>query len=229
MMTLQILRTSAAVVSVILATAATASAAVITITEAEFVAPTTVAFVVEGSWGGEYPPYVEAGATFSTTAPEFFYTYEHSVAGDNIADLWAIVAAGSSIDVAFDQGLDKFGFHAGTNLSSSESGMADYDVTSVMFYSDAGFINLVESYNVSTRLSDTGQTFFGLQSTSPFQSIRINLGATESGGGFSPYMDDFLIEESITAIPEPASIGLLALGLSWAGLRRRNAKAKREA
>jgi hypothetical protein len=200
------------------------SAAVIPVSEAGFTAPTTIGFTTEGTWDAT-TPYSELGATFST--PEFFfYTTDHGSIGDNILDLWAIAGNGSSLDVSFDGTVSRFGFHAGTNIASHPplgDGMADYLVTSVEFYSDAAFTNLIDTYAAPTLMSENGQTFYGLASSAVFQSIRINISSTGTGGGFSPYMDDFLYDSGAAAIPEPALLSLLGAGIAGIVLSRRRA------
>lgn len=203
------------------ATAASANA--IAIDEASFVAPTTVVFSTRGIWGGPYPVYSENGATFNSPEPDYFYTYPRGA--DYLLDLWFVT--NSSLDVSFDQTVGQFGFHAGTNAGSAPpegAGMNDYIVESVQFFSDDNFVNLVDTYATPTTLSQSGQpqaqTFFGLQSSNAFQSIRINFSNPGTGGGFSPYMDDFLFE---TAAPVPdagSAIALLGMGLGFVGVAR---------
>jgi hypothetical protein len=189
--------------SLALVVSAVASAATL-IPVTSFVAPTIVTF--PGNETITNPAvYTESGASFRGTFASQTVYLQDDMFNPN-------TQRGSvSFDVIFPFAVNRFGFLGNPAAVGSPS---SFDVTEVIFYSDAAMTNAVETYN--TLFSIASNDFFGLEGASAFAAVRITL--NDTGQGFSPVLDDFRFEAS--AVPEPASLGLLAAGagvlvLAW--------------
>jgi hypothetical protein len=111
---------------------------------------------------------------------------------------------GGSLYVSLSGPAAQFGFDADQTDGGTTG--APFQVASVEFYSDASFTTLVDTYTGPANVPSN--SFFGLQDSSAFQSVKIDL--ANPGQGFSPYLDDFQVSTAST--PEPGTLAMLVLG-----------------
>jgi hypothetical protein len=182
--------------------AGTANAASL-ITQADFVSPTIVTFDGQNGTFTFPTTYSDSGATFQAGGPgQTFYLYLDIMDVNNL----------DTLNVSFSTPMNRFGF-MGNASNPNISNPSSWTVTQTDFFSDSSFTNLVDTYTTPVTIDPSG-TFYGLQSTVPFRSVRISV--TPVNGGFSAYLDDFEFEAN--TVPEPGSFGLLLAAVGAGGL-----------
>jgi hypothetical protein len=170
------------------------------------------------------PPniFTSNGASFTST--QTFYSYP--VAGSGILDIDGTVLAAGTLSVSLSAATTMFGLEADETLNGGFTLGRGFTITQVDFFTDAGFTTSAGTYSVSTDIENSVNEFFGLQNTTPFQSVIFTLSSCNcgQGTGFSSYLDDFKVQGAAVATPEPATMSLLAFGLlpaAWWLIRRK--------
>ncbi len=182
------------------------------ITAGDFSNPSLVTFGTSGTFVNP-ALYTENGASFrATLTGGTLYVYS------GVMDP-ALASSTKSIDVIFGSQVNRFGFLASTLQSNSR----DFQVDSVLFFSDTAMSNQTESYNTVAAMSIG--SFFGLEGASGFSAVRITMTPT-SFSGFSPLIDDFRFEATAAnGVPEPSSLAMVGVGAGFLAMawRRRRA------